>query len=234
MAIKRKSKKETKEEVTEFFEVEKDGGEKIVKAVGEEEEKTETKNQGKEENKILRNIFIIIGVLIILIFVGYLFVKSATNFEYKGVEYKIVKEGDLILYQTSFPVMYDGRKIPYNIYLRNDPRKLEDVSFNGEINLKKDMVINATGDLNCQGYGVIAIANLAKIGIFGVNVIKDSNATCDESGRYMFLQIRESNESSIEQTGVSCYNLNVNNCEVLKVTEKFMTESFAKIKEVYP
>lgn len=234
MTGKKKTKKETKKEVTEFFEVEKDGREKIIKATGAEEEKTETKNQAKEENKILRNILIIIGVLIILIFAGYLFVKNVTNFEYKGVEYRIVREGELILYQTSFPVMYDGREIPYNIYLRNDPRKLENLSFNGEINLKKDMVINATGDLTCDGYGVIAIANLAKIGIFGINVMKDSNATCDESGRYMFLQIRESDESSIEQTGVSCYNLNVNNCEILKVTEKFMAESFAKIKEIYP
>ena len=228
---KEAEKKQIKEKVVEYFEVEKDGKESIVEAKGQEISET---NHGKiqitDENKLLRNILIALGILM-LVFLGiYFFANSSKNFEYKGIGYTIVDE--VAPYRTSFPVKYNGEDAVYNIYLRNDPRKLdENVPFSGEINLQKYIVINATDNLNCNGDGIIAIANLAKMQIFQMEILKDKNATCDSQGRYMFINVINGTESKVEQYGPSCYELAVNNCEVIPVTEKFLTEVFAKVKE---
>ena len=225
------SKKSKKvENVVEYFEVEKDGKEEIVKTKGKEvvDEKPK-KEQVVDENKLLRNILITLGILM-LIFLGiYFFINSSKSFEYKSVGYTIVNE--IAPYSTSFPVKYQGKDAVYNIYLRNDPRKIgENIPFSGEINLKQNLVINATNNLNCNGDGIIAVANLAKIQIFQMEILKDKNATCDSQGMYTFVNIVEGNESKVEQYGPSCYELTVNNCEVIPVTERFLIEVFAEVK----
>ena len=129
-------------------------------------------------------------------------------------------------------MIYQGKEIPYNIYLRNDPRKLN-VPVDNKINFKENMVINMTEDFNCNGDGIIALANLVKLSeLMDIRVIKDPNASCDAEGRYMFVQIQEGDETSIEQFGPACYNLNINNCEILEVTEQLMLEIFFRFNEI--
>lgn len=218
------------ENAVEYFEVEKGGKEKIVESKGEESvDEKPKKEQVADENKLLRNILIVLGILM-LIFIGiYFFANSSKNFEYKSVGYTIVDE--IAPYSTSFPVKYQGKDAVYNIYLRNDPRKLgEDIPFSGEINLRKNLVINATDSLNCNGDGIIAVANLAKMQIFQMEILKDKNATCDTQGMYTFVNIVEGDKSKVEQYGPSCYELTVNSCEVIPVTERFLIEVFAEVK----
>lgn len=194
-------------------------------------EKHANKEQIKRENKQLKNIFIGVGIIVLIFVLIILFSNSAKHFKYKGVGFEIVKEGELILYQTKIPVIYDGQPAEYNIYLRNDPRKLEkSVAAQGTLLLLDDVVLNMTKEFNCEGDGILAIANLLKIySVIGANVIKDENASCDSLGRYTFLQIQSGNETSIEKTGPSCYNLNVNDCEILEVTERFMAGILVRI-----
>ncbi len=221
----------------EIFEIIKKGKEKIVKVESfENKEKKPVKKQISNENRILRNIFIFIGILVILSLIGYLVINNIRNFEYQGVNFETVnfcdKKPCLILYQTSLPVIYDGKKADYNFYLRKDPRK-SNVTFKGELNLIPKMVINSTEDFNCNGDGIIAMANLVKLySVIGSKVIKNKTLECDSSGNYMFLQIQKGNKTSIEQFGTACYNLKVNNCEILESTEKFMTETFSKINKL--
>tara|TARA_Y100000034_G_scaffold76680_1_gene92135 strand:+ start:239 stop:946 length:708 start_codon:yes stop_codon:yes gene_type:complete len=231
--VKKKAKK--KRRFYEIFKLKKKDEEKTVKVEGFEtiEEKPE-KEQIIKENKILRNIFISIGIIVVLILLGYLAVNNIRNFEHQGVNFETVKFCDvkpcLILYQTSLPVISNGNKAEYNFYLRNDPRNLN-VSFKGEVNLIPNMVVNATSDFNCNGDGIISMANLVKLyEIIGTSVIKNEALECDPSGNHMFLQIQEANETSIEQFGMACYTLNVNNCEILEVTEKFMIETFVEVE----
>ena len=226
------SKRMEKEESTEIFEVEKNGKEEVI----------ETKNTGtfneipnetqvKSENKMLIKILFALGIMIVSFFGVWFFMNSLNNFGYKGINFEVVKE--IAPYRTSIPVLYQGVKTDYNFYLRNDPRELESIDFDGNINFKPFMVLNATNSLNCGGDGIIAIANLANLyKVLGTQVIKDQNATCDQNGTYVFLNIAEGNESLIEQYGPSCYLLSVANCEILKVTEKFMVESLVKVEEV--
>jgi hypothetical protein len=46
----------------------------------------------------------------------------------------------------------------------------------------------------------------------------------------MLVNVVNSTQTNIEQKGTSCYQINVNNCEVLKATEKFMIEVLVKRK----
>ena len=230
---KRKAKNPPeKEEIVEYFDVVEGGKEKEVKV-----EKTGTipdnpsENQIKEENKTLKIVLMIIGGIFVILIAMQFVANAVKTFEHNGIDYEITKEGNLVFYKTSFPVIYQGKELPYNFYLRNDPRKLEEVAFNGEINFKKDAVINATNELNCDGDGIIAVANLANLKIFDMKIIKDQNATCSQNGNYMFINLERGNESKIEQFGPACYQLTVNSCEILKVTEKFMIEYFSKIND---
>jgi len=240
MATERKSKKKgvsskKKEKVVEYFDVVKDGTEKTVKAVGEEIiNEVVPKKQSSDENKTLRNILIFLGIIVIFFFAVYFLKSDSTNFQYRGINFEIVKDnGGVAPYKTSLPVNYQGKIIPYNFFLRNDPRKLDNISFSGEIIFKKLMVLNATDDLNCKGDGIISMANVANLyRILGTKVIKDENATCDSNGSYTFLNAAVGNENKVEQFGPSCYELTVKNCDVLRVTEKFMIESLAKVKKL--
>jgi len=86
--------------------------------------------------------------------------------------------------------------------------------------------------MDCEGYGIIALTNVINLyELIGARIVKDENATCDETGTYMRFDIQKSNETKIEKIGKDCYLLSVNNCEILPVTEKMMVETFVKMKD---
>jgi len=223
-----------KEKFYEIFRIKKDNREKVVSVSANADEEKIAKKQVTEENKILKNILIgcLIAIIILVFFV--LFFYSINRFEHREVKFTIDTKTmrGKVLYKTSFPLYSEDNKhvADYNFFIRNDPRKLENIPFDGELVLLENMVINSTESFNCDGDGLIAVANLLNpLRVLDVNVIKDENATCDEDGKYMFVQIQNGNTTGIEQFGPACYNLNVNNCEILDVTERFMVEIFVKV-----
>lgn len=232
MAKKKKSKNKKKEKVCEIFKVKKGEKEEIKKVCGEEEIKISSKEQIKKENKQLKQIFIGIGIVVLIFILIMLFIRFTAHFTYGGVKFKIVKEGELIFYNTFFK-MYneEGAHIAdYNFYIRNDPRKLEEIPFKGgELVLTKNMVINMTYNFNCEGDGIIALANFVKLHEFlGMEVIQDPNAGCDFLGQYTFVKIASGDETKIEKYGPSCYKMYIHDCEILQGTERFMLETFIK------
>jgi hypothetical protein len=200
----------------------------------DEEKKTAISDKSKE-NKTLKNFFIWMGICIAVIVLITLTINATKNFNYHGLKFNFVKEGNLPFYQTTFQInsVSTGKALAnYNFYIRNDPRKLEqEVPFEGELEVTKILVVNSTDGFSCEGKGVLAIGNLLNLPYIGVEIKKDENATCDPSGRYTFLEIEPGNETKIEQTGVSCYRMEVSNCEILKGMERFMIEYFVKVKE---
>lgn len=206
---------------------------KSITAKKESDETVLRKSRAKNQNRILRNFLIGMAVLIILVFLFVYAIKSTKKFTYEGVNFEVVKNGKLVFYNTKVPVTINGQSAQYNFYLRNDPRKTgTEVPIEGNLVLAKNLVINSSEELNCDGDGIIAIANLLNLyRMSGINVIRDDNASCDYSGRYAFIKIQTANETSIEEFGLKCYNLNINNCEILKGTERLMIESFIEIKE---
>jgi hypothetical protein len=250
---KEDDKEVQKENISEIFEIKKDGNEEVVQThavekvdgkqevshsfiKAEREEKAPSESQMKKEKKIFMGIIFVMLGLVLVFFSVFMIINYTKNFEYKGIGFYIDKEdiAGVTLYRTSLPItINNGTEGDYNFYLRKDPRALKDITFDGNLTIKKNMVINMTDNFNCDGNGVIALANLANLyRIMGANVMKDENATCDAEGRYMFLRIEGGNETKIEQFGFSCYNIYINNCEILEGTERFMIETFSEIKKV--
>jgi hypothetical protein len=229
-----KKEDKNKEEVHEIYEIDKNEKKKIVETKGIIKEEKVKKKEISKENRVLRNILICIGI-VLLIFIFVFFMRgSASKFKYGGMQFKAVTEGKLLFYRTSFPVLVNKTVDAYNLYFRNDPRKLKkEVPFNGTINLRNFLVLNTTTDnLFCNGDWNLAIGNMQNLKIFNIKVVKDENASCSPTGDYMFVQIEEGNQTKIEQYGPSCYKLTVHNCEILPVTERFMIDIIAKYKEL--
>ena len=231
MAKEKKSKKKStskkKEEVHEVFEVDKGRKEKIIESEGEQEVVEVKEGQIETENKILRNVFIIVGVLF-LVFLGVFFwMQSIKHFEYRGVDFDIVDTQNVRFYHTSFPLILEAKEILYNVYLRKDPRENEkNVPIEGEILFSEKIVLNSTSSFNCEGEGVIAVANFNQIfTALGVEVIRDPNATCDLFGRFAHINLEEGNETKIERYGPRCYRFEINDCEILEATERYIIEA---------
>ena len=234
MASKKKTRKKN---VREIFEVEDSKGNvKEVEKKGKVEEVVSEKGQIKKENKQLKNILIGIGIFILVILLVVGATKLMANFKYENTKFKMVKEGNLIFYKTSFPMKNArGEHVAdYSFFIRNDPRKLEkEVPFLGELKFMENMVINSESEFECNGDGVIAIANLVKLyEVVGTRAIKDENASCDSQSRYIYIEIKEGNETKVEQFSNTCYNIYINDCEILKGTERFMTKTFVKVNEM--
>jgi hypothetical protein len=231
MTEDKKLKKEEKEKISEVFEINKDGKEEIIEKDGVVREEVIKKGQKESENKILLSILLCLGFLLLIVFLYFLAVRSSTHFKYDGVKFAVLKQGELTFYQTSFPVMYKGNESVYNIYLRNDPRKLDrQVPAPKEPLDIANTVVNITENFDCNGDQVIAIANLVNLyGAIGKKIIKDENASCDLLGRYMYITIESGNETKVEKVGPNCYNIDINNCEILQGTERFIAEMLVKI-----
>jgi hypothetical protein len=209
-------------------------GKDIKENVNEEEK--EKKKERTKENKILTVVLVFIGIFFLILIVSFLIMRTSNHPKYGGLTFNVIQEGELKLYQTSFPIIYKGDVAKYNIYLRKNPKELKrNVPFSGEISSIQDTVINITKEFDCNGDQVIAIANIVNLyGAINKKIMRDENASCDELGRYMYIVVQPGEETSVEQFGPNCYNINIKDCEILEGTERFILEMLAKINsDVY-
>jgi hypothetical protein len=236
--LKKENNKDNQESFSEVFDLEKEGKEKtiVVESTEEHKESKPSKEQLKKQKKVLIGVFITMFCLIAMLVIFYSLVRYSKTIDYKGVKFEQVKEGNLMLYQTAIPYLYKGKIVPYNFYLRKDPRTQEKIEFNDTgIGLRKILVINGSSkDINCAGDGVIAVANLVKLyEVMGAKVIKDENATCDNESRYDYVNIVKGNKTRVISYGDNqdCFTIEVKDCEVLMGVEKFMLESFVEFNK---
>jgi hypothetical protein len=228
----KKKIKTKKEKFIEFFKITKKGKEKTIKVKGVEEIPQTKKGQIKNQDRILKNFFITIAVFIVAILIVVLFLKSLATFEYNGVPIQMTEEYNMLFYKVTFPVYTQETLVDYNIFLRNDPRKLDEIPFEGDLELFEDVVVNTTEPFICDGDGAISLGNMLNLKAIGMEVFKSPEAGCDSQGRYLFLEILPGNETKIEQYEPSCFQIYVNNCEILKATERFMLESFVQAQKL--
>ena len=59
-------------------------------------------------------------------------------------------------------------------------------------------------------------------------MIKNESIGCDFFGQYMYINLKAGNETKIEQVGPVCYDVIINDCEVLPGVERLMLEIFVK------
>jgi hypothetical protein len=229
-----------KEKVSEIFEIEKNGETKVIEASSvEKKEEVLSEQQIKKENKIFKNIVIAMIGFALMFFVVYLIVTSMGRFEVDGINFQIVKEGKLILYKTSIPVIYNGSNKNYDFYIRTDPRTLDkEVPLVGNITFRKNLVLDVTTkDLFCGGDWTISLENTRNLyTLLGFNVLA-KNQTLDKEdyqpeSQYMFVTINLGNKTEIREINGNTYDMNVTNCEILPAFERLMLEGFIKYQEV--
>lgn len=184
--------------------------------------------------------------------------KSLKNFEYQGLTFQKVKVGELPFYYYYYyteknpdsgtitgQVSGEGYH-RINLYLYNDPRNLK-VPVEGEIDYTdRDLTIFFSVDARdlyqCKYYGV-ATTNLIlfltgnQFSVEPASPIKEiaeeagvPHITCENRPRNMVIELREGLETKITRKSETCYEITVNNCEVLEAVEKFMVQSLVDVK----
>ncbi len=245
MTEKRRTKKDEEkvgEDVSEIFEVEKDGKEKIIQTHISQEEKPASPEQVKKERKLFWNVIIVMAGFALMFFVVYMVINSMRHFDIEGINFEVVKEGQLTLYKTSIPVTYQATgtgqvvNADYNFFLRNDPRTLESkVPIAGNITFRKNLVLDVTTEsLYCGGDWPIGLVNTQNLyNLLGMNVLANNRSLKYEPfADYMFLNINLGNKTEIRQVSGNTYEMDVANCEVLPAFERLMLETFIRNKEL--
>lgn len=192
------------------------------------------KNSGKKEDKQLRNIFLGLGIFVVLIIIGAIILGPPKEVTYKNATFIPVNDGGKMFYQIKLPVYENGQYVSnYSFYLRTDPRDLEKkVAFNGEFDVTTSVVLNSEDEFSCDGYGIISVANMRQLFEFGgATVIKNDSVGCDVEGKYTYINLKPGEKTEINQIGNSCYDIIIRDCEVLEGTERFMIETIAKLLE---
>jgi len=188
------------------------------------------KNQGKGA----RNVFLFLGFLVLLFGIWMFISYKQTRFDYNGVDFQKVKE--IAPYRTSLKLSYSPgitgnavKNVDYSLYIRNDPRKLDAIPFIGNLSFRTPLLLSSKEEFNCNGDGIIGIQNLALLyQALAIKVMKSNNESCVNDS--MFLKIESGNETKIEQISESCYIMSVSNCEILKATERFITETLVEVE----
>jgi len=227
-----KKENNDKEKFCETFEVDDKSGEHEIVTCNSIPKKHSGKKELASHNIILRNILIVLGLIIIVFIAWMIFLNIIDSVKYDNLSFEVVNEGNIIFYKHVLP-LYNGEShyANYNFYLRKNPYKTGNIPFDGELNIREFMAINST-DFSCDGDEVLAMANLIKpFEVADIEIVYDPNATCDEESRYILLNIQHGEENKIVQTGETCYDMIVKDCDILAVSEKMMIEMFILFDE---
>jgi hypothetical protein len=223
-------------EACEVFEVEHDGKTEEKTACGVVPGKRASKKDLKNQDKILKGFIIFIAVVAMFFLLWWLISYSVRYFEYQNMEFEVVKEGDIIFYKTSLPVEYQGNVIPYNFYLRRDPRKVGNLlDLEEKMVFRKNLVFDLkTENLYCEGDWNIAIGNLVSMfNLFGIStLIYNESEEYLPAEDYLNIVFDEGEETEIIKVNELNYELNVADCDILSVTEKLMVEAIKQFKEL--
>lgn len=197
----------------------------------------ENREQTKHLNKQLRNVLIVILLVSIFAAMMIFFFNSAKVIEYKGVKFREhIDEAGNVFFNAKLPVYNsENEKVSEkNFFIRTNPKKLKNVSFDGSLEINKRKLVFDQEDnksFRCNGFGNIAVLNIKRlyksIGVESVN----ANATCQPNSDYIYVKLKEGSEGRVVQTAPSCYDIYINECEVFKPTEKFMAETFVEVNE---
>lgn len=201
-----------------------------------QEEVKKKPRKEKYENQ-LKWIFMILGIIILISLIFYFIIESTKKFEYGGIKFQKIMYDKLPLFYSRIPIsdQYGNLKVNYNLYLRNDPRKLRDVAIDGIINLDDSVRISLdrASESECDGReSLMGLAQLIsgigyslKTGFNDKELAEEKNIsyfTCENSDAgTTTLVFKSSNQTKITLNG-RCYTLEFADCKLREVTERFI------------
>jgi len=197
------------------------------KKVGKEkQDKEKKKKESLKESKSSKNTIIVIIMLTLLIAVVVAhFLTEEETFEYNGIEFSVSEQGGVTFY-VSKPILVGfvaGGQSPFNIQLRNDPRILEEIPFEGNLVLKKQAIISFSPEIeNCEDTYVTLVDFSRVLKAFGIDTSAASSDKEHASENEMpFIDCRDATDQTVilleagEETKISkegdCYTLEINN-----------------------
>jgi len=204
--------------------------------ISKKKEELENKRSENQENKILKMIFSIVGLVVLLIAGIYFYTQSQINFTYKNIEFQKTKIGEIDFYETKTLATADDGSL-FGFRLRTKPSVLENIPFENVDELRLMKVNGYTYEDNktfdCEGDGVIAMANLQRLfSKQGMSVLRDPNSGCDSEGRYNYFTLKYGSATEINEIGPNCYEIviqgNDAQCQILPATEKLMVELYSR------
>lgn len=217
--------------------IEKTGDEK---ADNKEKEETKIENIEKEaaekQNKQVRVFLVGMAVIIILVFIVTWMSQEAKRFEYAGLEFEKTHYGEIPFYKAKMTISsITGNIIAnYNLYLRNDPRKLKGIPIDGIIRLTPKVVLAIDENLKCgdstmagtvlgQFFGAMGVSpTRGEIDLIKAEEMNVTYANCNLTTRDSIIIVVPGNKTEIVQENVDCYKIKVKECEILKAIERFI------------
>ena len=213
------------------------------KSKGKTKKKKKTSGSDKELYWILGAM---VGLIVVFL-ISFSIFQSMKTFEYQGLDFTKEKFGEIPLYRyyyftnslsTTGAVIGEPKLV--NLYLRNDPRKIN-IPIEGEIEFPRKgkfvyITINGTGLDQCK-YSSIALASLSSFltqNDFTVKGAVPNEAEAEENNiKYATCETRPDNAVILIQTGQetkivkeaeNCYVISSTNCEILPAVERFMIQ----------
>jgi len=213
--------------------------------------KTEKLIKENPNKAVERQFFWLVGIIIAIILgfvlIPVLYHQIFEKFEYGGVKFEKIKEGQLTFYHGQFPIIYKGNFYAvYNIYLRHDPRKNQ-IPLETNLSLSKKISISLNdGAASCTD-AMLGQMELGKFfsafpfvnknittGFYNASLAKEFNIspiTCDNASKdHTVLIIQKSQTPSIESgSAENCYVLNIGECKYLETVERYIVGAMAQV-----
>ncbi|MBC8495955.1 hypothetical protein H8D36_07400 [archaeon] len=190
----------------------------------------------EREDKQLVGFFVIVVGVFVLFLGTYFYVQSLDHFDYAGVRWDKIKEGQIDFYYSKFRLADD---LPtYNAYLRNDPRE-NNIPVNATFKFSQNVLV-AFEDYRyeCQGKDAYlatvispflramglnatgATTSIQKSVLQNIPLADCSVATKKDS----IIVVRSTKEPSIVQSSKNpyCYELKVGECQHIETVERFI------------
>lgn len=214
--------------------------------------KIENKKVVKENpNKAVETQFFWLVSIIIVITLGFVFIpvlyhQIFEKFEYAGVKFEKIEEGQLTFYHGQFPIIYKGNfSAIYNVFLRNDPRENK-IPINTNLSLSQKVSISLNDNVNLCEDMMLGQAELGKFisafpfvknvtaGVYNASVAKEYNVpqiTCknaSDENTVLIVQMSESPSIGLGEKE-NCYLINIGQCQYLESTERYVVGAMAQI-----
>lgn len=209
----------------------------------------------KENSYLEKQIMIVIGIALVFILIGVVFLVrdiESNHFESIGLVWEKQLHGETIFYLTNIQgYSFEGYPINFNFNMRNDPRKLKRIPVQGEVELVKNRVVYVSIDPESEiekcnqesgGKGNVAMINLGRFSAemrmnFEIATTSEENSqennihfiTCENTPNNSVFIITTGEESRIVQKTNNCYELIVNDCEIIEVVERLQIEILSKL-----
>jgi hypothetical protein len=195
-----------------------------------------------KQEKQLRIILIWMAALIIFLVVFAIFYQNASTFMYNGMKFKKVNMEGLRLYQTTFTFTKQEGTFKFDLYLRNNPKDLDKIPVNiSNLMIRRGGFVSFDPRVSgCYGSNIAAHSIGNFFGALGMQIkgaTTDKNLseeqiidwkTCEDAKNVTVIVVQKADATSIEKQG-DCYILNIGNCEIIPVAERFILETSVQL-----